>query len=263
MADLGFLPAVKRLLDQTPRTAQRLLFSATLDNGVDVLVEAVPANPVAHSVDPAASPVSTMAHHVLSASAADKPPWSVSSPRASGARSLFTRTKHGAQEARQAAHRRPASPPSSCTATSPRAPASATWRRSLTARRACWSRPTSPLAASTSTTSRSSSTSTRRPSTRPTCTAPAARPAPAPRGIVVTLATPDQRADVRWLMRRAGIRPTVHAVSSGGDAIRALTGPAAEHVVPAPRSGPSGQGPGRRPGGRGRRRGAPVRNRRR
>ena len=82
-------------------------------------------------------------------------------------------------------------------------------------------------------------------------------------GIVVTVETPDQQADVRRLMRRAGIRPTVHAVSSGGDAIRALTGPAAEHVVPGARSAPSGQGPGRRPGGRGRRRGTPVRNRRR
>ena len=36
MADLGFLPAVKRLLDTTPAGGQRLLFSATLDSGVDV-----------------------------------------------------------------------------------------------------------------------------------------------------------------------------------------------------------------------------------
>ena len=39
MADLGFLPAVKRLLDRTPAQGQRMLFSATLDNGVDVLVK--------------------------------------------------------------------------------------------------------------------------------------------------------------------------------------------------------------------------------
>ena len=48
-------------------------------------------------------------------------------------------------------------------------------------RAACWSRPTSPPVASTSTTSAWSSTSTRPPSTRRTCTAPAAPPAPAPR----------------------------------------------------------------------------------
>ncbi len=38
LADLGFLPASKRLLDQTPRGGQRLLFSATLDGAVGVLV---------------------------------------------------------------------------------------------------------------------------------------------------------------------------------------------------------------------------------
>ena len=43
MADLGFLPPVKRLLDKTPRNGQRMLFSATLDGGVDALVEALPA----------------------------------------------------------------------------------------------------------------------------------------------------------------------------------------------------------------------------
>ena len=39
MADLGFLPPVKRLMDKTPRDGQRMLFSATLDGGVDVLVK--------------------------------------------------------------------------------------------------------------------------------------------------------------------------------------------------------------------------------
>ena len=38
MADLGFLPGVTRILDKTPPGGQRLLFSATLDNGVDKLV---------------------------------------------------------------------------------------------------------------------------------------------------------------------------------------------------------------------------------
>ena len=36
MADLGFLPAVRRLLDKTPQSGQRLLFSATLDKAIDV-----------------------------------------------------------------------------------------------------------------------------------------------------------------------------------------------------------------------------------
>ena len=65
MADLGFLPAVRRLLDQTPRDSQRLLFSATLDKAIDVLVKRFLHSPVTHQADSAQSPISTMDHHVL------------------------------------------------------------------------------------------------------------------------------------------------------------------------------------------------------
>ena len=65
MADLGFLPAVRRILEATPGNAQRLLFSATLDAGVDVLVQRFMTDPVTHSVDSAQSPVAKMTHHVL------------------------------------------------------------------------------------------------------------------------------------------------------------------------------------------------------
>lgn len=51
MADLGFLPGVTRILAATPAGGQRLLFSATLDNGVDKLVNRFMNNPVLHSVD--------------------------------------------------------------------------------------------------------------------------------------------------------------------------------------------------------------------
>src|SRR4051812_5766944 len=53
MADLGFLPVVRRILEQTPRVSQRMLFSATLDNGVDVLVKRFLNKPVTHAVDSA------------------------------------------------------------------------------------------------------------------------------------------------------------------------------------------------------------------
>jgi superfamily II DNA/RNA helicase len=98
MADLGFLPAVKRLLDQTPRQGQRMLFSATLDNGVDVLVKRYLSSPTTHSVDPAVAPVSTMEHHVFAVSAADKP--DVVRQLASGHERavLFMRTKHTAKK---------------------------------------------------------------------------------------------------------------------------------------------------------------------
>src|SRR3712207_5998849 len=50
MADLGFLPVVKELLDQTDRDAQRLLFSATLDGEVDSLVRRYLTDPARHEV---------------------------------------------------------------------------------------------------------------------------------------------------------------------------------------------------------------------
>ena len=98
MADLGFLPAVKRLLDRTPKVGQRMLFSATLDNGVDVLVKRYLDSPTTHSVDPAVAPVSTMTHHVFAVSAADKQ--AVVHELASGLERslLFMRTKHTAKK---------------------------------------------------------------------------------------------------------------------------------------------------------------------
>ena len=65
MADMGFLPDVTALLDQTPSDGQRLLFSATLDGDVDRLVRRFMHDPVTHSVDPVAAAVSTMEHHML------------------------------------------------------------------------------------------------------------------------------------------------------------------------------------------------------
>ncbi|WP_029289018.1 DEAD/DEAH box helicase [Cellulomonas sp. HZM] len=99
MADLGFLPVVKRLLDRTPAGTQRLLFSATLDNGVDVLVRRYLRNPVEHSVDSAASPVTTMTHHILEVRDADAKKAVVRQLAAgTGRRVLFMRTKHHAKK---------------------------------------------------------------------------------------------------------------------------------------------------------------------
>jgi superfamily II DNA/RNA helicase len=96
MADLGFLPEVTRLLNQTPPNGQRLLFSATLDAGVDVLVRRFLHNPVTHSVDSASSPVTAMAHHVLHVQPAAKLPVLVDLAAAPGRTLVFTRTKRGA-----------------------------------------------------------------------------------------------------------------------------------------------------------------------
>lgn len=97
MADLGFLPGVRRLLDRTPQDGQRLLFSATLDAGVDVLVKSYLTDPVVHSVDSAQSPVSTMTHHVLHVHRDERLHVIADLAAAPGRTVMFTRTKRGAK----------------------------------------------------------------------------------------------------------------------------------------------------------------------
>ena len=74
MADLGFLPAVTRLLSQTSANGQRLLFSATLDRAVDGLVRRFLKRPATHEADSAQSPVAAMDHHVLHIPVAQRTP---------------------------------------------------------------------------------------------------------------------------------------------------------------------------------------------
>ncbi|MFF9565258.1 DEAD/DEAH box helicase [Leifsonia sp. NPDC014704] len=99
MADLGFLPVVTRILTATPTDGQRLLFSATLDNGVDKLVKRFLHSPVLHSVDDANSPVEAMTHHVLQVETPDEKKDLVEAlASGTGRRILFTRTKHQAKK---------------------------------------------------------------------------------------------------------------------------------------------------------------------
>ena len=97
MADLGFLPGVRRIMDKTPREGQRMLFSATLDKAIDVLVKRYLSKPMTHEADSAQSPVSTMHHHVLHLSREQRVPVLVDLTSAPGRTVVFTRTKHGAK----------------------------------------------------------------------------------------------------------------------------------------------------------------------
>jgi superfamily II DNA/RNA helicase len=97
MADLGFLPTVRWLMERTPSRSQRLLFSATLDKAVDVLVRRFLADPVTHRLDPEVAPVATMTHHLLHVRADDRLPVLVDLTAAPGRTLVFTRTKHGAK----------------------------------------------------------------------------------------------------------------------------------------------------------------------
>jgi superfamily II DNA/RNA helicase len=95
MADLGFLPAVTRLLDQTPADGQRMFFSATLDRGVGQLVTKYVTSPALHAVPETAE--STPAEHsILVLRAEDKVPVAAEIAGRPGRTLFFVRTKHGA-----------------------------------------------------------------------------------------------------------------------------------------------------------------------
>ncbi|NBE80635.1 DEAD/DEAH box helicase [Micromonospora rubida] len=96
MADMGFLPQVTKLLEQVAGDGQRMLFSATLDGGVDKLVRRFLTNPVSHSVDPGTATVTAMTHHVLHVDAEDKPAALTQIAAREGRTILFMGTKHRA-----------------------------------------------------------------------------------------------------------------------------------------------------------------------
>jgi superfamily II DNA/RNA helicase len=96
MADMGFLPDVRRLLDMTPAGSQRMLFSATLDGAVGQLVRAYLTDPVARAVDAAESHVSTMEHRALVVSHQHKVDVLAEIAGRPARTLLFVRTKHGA-----------------------------------------------------------------------------------------------------------------------------------------------------------------------
>ncbi|MET9284629.1 DEAD/DEAH box helicase [Nocardia beijingensis] len=99
MADLGFLPGVTRILAATPHHGQRLLFSATLDNGVNKLVSRFLPDAELHSVDETNSPVAAMTHHVFETASVEAKREVVHRlASGSGRRILFMRTKHQARK---------------------------------------------------------------------------------------------------------------------------------------------------------------------
>ncbi len=270
MADLGFLPAVKRLLDKTPDDGQRLLFSATIDQGIDVLVRRYLHDPVTHSVDPAVSPVPDMDHHVVMTPLADKPEIVRTLAAGEGRRLLFTRTKHGAKKL--AAQLTKLGIPSvelhgnlSQNARTHNLELFASGRARVLVATDIAARGihvddielvvhVDPPAEHKAYLHRSGRT---------------ARAGAA--GVVVTVATPEQRRDVDTLMRQAKLKPTVTSVKPGHGLLTDLAGPAAavdhrplplrEVPAPTPRKAGGGGGGGPRKaasGGAPRRSGRPA-----
>ncbi|WP_240477457.1 DEAD/DEAH box helicase [Jiangella muralis] len=231
MADLGFLPAVRRLLDATPRGGQRLLFSATLDNGVDTLVRRYLTNPVLHSTAPAVAHVSTMAHHVLAVEATDKGQVVRELASGQGRTLLFARTKHGAKKLAKVL-------------TAAGIPAvdlhgnlsQGARQRNL----AAFSDGTSRVLVATDIAARGIHVDdiglvvhVDPPAEHKAYLHRSGRTARAGAGgTVVTVMTHDQTGDVRTLTRQAGITPTITRVGPGHPAITELTGPKADLVAP-------------------------------
>ncbi|MFD2093940.1 DEAD/DEAH box helicase [Blastococcus deserti] len=242
MADLGFLPGVKRLMDRTPEVGQRLLFSATLDNGVDVLVKRYLSNPITHSVDPAVAPVSTMTHHVLQVQSADKAEVVRQLASGLGRSVLFTRTKHQAKKlAKQlTAQGIPAVDLHGNLSQNAR-------ERNLEA----FSSGASRVLCATDIAARGIHVDevalvvhVDPPAEHKAYLHRSGRTARAgAEGAVVTVSTPDQAGEVRTLARQAGITPRVSVVRPGAPEIEALTGPAAPCVEPAPAPEPQPQNP--------------------
>ncbi|HEY6421942.1 MAG TPA: DEAD/DEAH box helicase [Pseudonocardiaceae bacterium] len=245
MADLGFLPAVRRLLDLTPAGGQRLLFSATLDHAVDVLVRRYLTDPVVRSVDPPLAPVSTMEHHVFTVEHADKP--AVIRELASGQRRslLFTRTKHAAKKlAKQLT-----------TAGVPAVELHGNLSQAARERNlAAFSAGTARVLVATDIAARGIHVDeiglvvhVDPPAEHKAYLHRSGRTARAgAEGIVVTLSTPEQSGEVRTLTRLAGIKPMTVRVRPGDEQIAALTGPPAPWVTPpAPVTAPALSAPSR------------------
>ena len=232
MADLGFLPGVKRLLDATPQGGQRLLFSATLDNGIDVLVRRYLSNPIVHSVDPEVAPVSTMTHHVFAVSAADKP-MIIRDLAAGQDRSLlFTRTKHGAKKlAKQLT-----------IAGIPAVEMHGNLSQNARERNLeSFSAGTTRVLVATDIAARGIHVDdialvvhVDPPAEHKAYLHRSGRTARAgAEGVVVTLMTPDQVGDVKALARAAKIEPTITRVQPGNAVLSGLVGPPAAFVAPS------------------------------
>jgi superfamily II DNA/RNA helicase len=96
MADMGFLPDVRRILDLTPDGRQTLLFSATLDGDIDVLVKRYQNHPARHELEVDEDDASAAVHIFWRVSSGDRIDRTAEVITASGPTIVFSRTKHGA-----------------------------------------------------------------------------------------------------------------------------------------------------------------------
>ncbi len=99
MADMGFMPAVRRILDQTGSCEQTILYSATLDGEVAKLTERYQHDPVRHEVGDPTPDLDKMTHYFWQLQRGDRIPLCASVIATFGRTIVFTRTRHGADRA--------------------------------------------------------------------------------------------------------------------------------------------------------------------
>ena len=96
MADMGFMPAVRRLLDLTPNDRQTVLFSATLDGDVAKITADYQTDPVRHEVGEATPDIKAAVHKFWTTERLDRNPVVAEVVKAAWPTIIFCRTRHGA-----------------------------------------------------------------------------------------------------------------------------------------------------------------------
>ncbi|MEN8114660.1 MAG: DEAD/DEAH box helicase [Actinomycetota bacterium] len=98
MADMGFMPQVRKIMAAVPDNHQTYLYSATLDSQVQELVDRYMNDPVRHEVESETETVDTMVHRFLKVHHLDKPKMAAAISRSADRTLMFTRTKWAADD---------------------------------------------------------------------------------------------------------------------------------------------------------------------
>ncbi|RLY94251.1 DEAD/DEAH box helicase [Kocuria tytonicola] len=248
MADMGFLPVVTRILAKTPKGSQRLLFSATLDNGVDVLVKKFLKDPVLHSADNAQAAVTTMDHQVLVTHADDKQALIEALASGTGRRMMFTRTKYRAKKMAKKLSQ----------AGIPAVDLQGNLSQGARDRNlAAFSDGDIRVLVATDVAARGVHVDDVElvvhidpPAEHKSYLHRSGRTARAgASGAVITIATTEERSDVSKLMKKAGVAPRVDEVRPDSEVVKELVGERAERVAYTPAAPAAQNGGGKRPGG--------------
>ena len=98
MADMGFMPQVRKIMAAVPDDHQTYLYSATLDSQVQELVNKYMTDPISHEVESDSEHVDTLEHRFLKVHHLDKPKMAAEISRTADRTLMFTRTKWAADD---------------------------------------------------------------------------------------------------------------------------------------------------------------------